>query len=163
MRVIPHFVVLLLYFFKFVFSQDDIKPEDFGHIFIHNPEKFTVEIRTILNNVVNEYNAFYHYSNRTMSCPPMSCPPIPPMRCPPMSCPQIPIIMDSEMSATDSSSVAVFDMLLRSFGFILSILFITIVNLGLIVFATYQGNKLFKTKINPFHINTIRIDPLIET
>ena len=155
MRVIPHFVVLLLYFFKFVFSQDDINPEDFGHIFIHNPEKFTVEIRTILNNVVNEYNAFYHYSNRTMSCPPMSRPP--------MSCPPIPIIMDSEMSATDSSSVAVFDMLLRSFGFILSILFITLVNLGLLVFAIYQGNELFKTKINPFHINTIRVDPLIET
>ena len=150
MRVIPHFVVLLLYFFKFVFSQDDINPEDFGHIFIHNPEKFTVEIRTILNNVVNEYNAFYHYSNRTMSCPPMSCP-------------QIPIIMDSEMSANDSSSVAVFDILLRTFGIILSILFITLVNLGLLVFATYQGNELFKTKINPFHINTIRVDPLIET
>ena len=154
MRVIPHFVVLLLYFFKFVFSQDDINPEDFGHIFIHNPEKFTVEIRTILNSVVNEYNAFYHYSNRTMSCP---------ATLGRMSCPQIPIIMDSEMSATDSSSVAVFDMLLRSFGIILSILFITLVNLVLLVFATYQGNELFKTKINPFHINTIRVDPLIET
>ena len=129
-------LLLLLCFLKLVFSQDgsdELRPEEFGYAFIHTPERFSSDVLKILNSVVSEYNSFYRYTNTTPTCPP-------------------PTIMDTpcDFPSNDPDSV----------GFFVSILLITLVNLGLLCFTIWKGFYFFKTKINPFKV---RVDPMTET
>jgi hypothetical protein len=127
-------LLLLLCFLRLVFSQDgsdEIRPEQFGYAFIHTPERFSSDVLKILNNVVSEYYAFYRYTNTTATCPP-------------------PTIMDTPCDYIPESNAP-------EIGFFVSILLITIINLGILVFTIYKGMELLKTKINPFKI---RVDPL---
>ncbi len=140
-------LLLLLCFLKVVFSQDDgskeIQPEQFGYYFIHKPEVFEPQVYDILNSVVTEYNDFYNYSNVTVVCPTQLI-----VTCPP------PTIMDTPCPTLYPSNDP------DSVGFFVSILLITLVNLGLLFFTIWKGFYFFKTKINPFKV---RIDPVTET
>lgn len=113
--------------------QDDIRPEEFGFYFIHNPSRFSPEVLTILTNVVTEHNSFYHYTNKTVTCPP-------------------PVVMDSPCDYMPSNDP-------DSLGFFISILLITLTNLGLLCFGLWKGYEMMKTKINPFKV---RVDPLTQ-
>ena len=145
-------ILLLLLFILFngIMCQDDIRPEDFGYYYVHSPQRFTPEIKVILDDVVNSFISYNHYNNITITCPPVhniTCPPI--STCPP------PIIMDS----TDYPTPTLGNNPEDAFGFLLSILLITLINLGLLGFAIYQGYEMMKTKINPFRV---RVDPVTE-
>jgi hypothetical protein len=137
-------IIIFLTFFNRIMCQDDTRPEEFGFYFIHNPAKFTPEVLTILKNVVTEYNSFYHYTNKTQICPTT-----PTVTCPP------PIVMDSPCDYMPSNDP-------DSLGYFVSILLITLTNLGLLCFGLWKGYEMFKTKINPFRINAIRVDPLTQ-
>ena len=144
-----NFILLILFTtFNTIMCQDDFRPEEFGFYFVHKPEKLSPEVFIILDSVVKEYNTFYHYTNITQVCPT-----VPTVTCPTVTCPP-PVVMDTECPTLYPSNDP------DSVGFFVSILLITLVNLGLLVFTIWKGYELFKTKINPFKV---RVDPLTQT
>ena len=161
-------ILIFLTFFNRIMCQDEIRPDEFGFYFVHKPEKLDLEVVKILNNVVQEYNSFYRYTNTTLTCatvPTVTCPTVPTVTCPTVptvtcptqpivTCPTVtcppPVVMDSPCDLMPSNDP-------DSLGFFVSILLITLTNLGLLCFGLWKGYEMMKTKINPFKV---RVDPL---
>ena len=112
----------------------------YGYNLIHNPDMFLPEVKDLLMSVVNDYIDYYDYSNKTIVYPQ----PI----CPQPKCPES-IIMDTpcDISSTEPESL----------GFFITLLLLSLLNLGILGFLIKETQKIIKTKLNPFKV---RSDPL---
>jgi len=136
-------------------SSAEMPLEMYGFYFTRQPDKFSPEVIQIFNNVVNEYIDYYDYSNKTIVYPQPKCPqPICPQPfcpqpiCPQPKCPES-IIMDTpcDISSTEPESL----------GFFITLLLLSLLNLGILGFLIKETQKIIKTKLNPFKV---RSDPL---
>ena len=132
--------LILSTFFSLALCQDEIPPDKYGFYFTHQPERLTPEVIQIFNNVVNEYIDYYDYSNKTIVYPQP--------KCPQPKCPET-IIMDTpcDISSTEPESL----------GFFITLLLLSLLNLGILGFLIKQSHIILKTKLNPFKV---RSDPL---